>query len=151
MNVLWHNISFSGVLWRRRVASGGWAGQAVRAARKFRRLCLRMHLSYSASPRGKAVAISELPQRVQRGCLHCLLLLGFCNLNKSSTAMENTKGTISAYWPPWSINIASSLPAPLLRSCLGTPWGVTAAQHAHLLVTYFGWFFSITSIHRWAV
>ena len=119
MNVLWHDTFFSDMLWRRRVASGGWADQVVVcAAMKFGHLCSWVHSSYCDSWCGKAVAISELLQRMQRSYLHCLLLLGFCNLNNSSTAMENIKGSISAYWPPWSINIPSSLPrsAPEIMS-----------------------------------
>lgn len=131
------------------MCSGGWAGQVVLcAAMKFGCLCSWAHLSCCTSQCGKAVATSGLLQCMRRSYLHCLLLLGFCNPNNLSTAMENIKGSILSYWPSWSINI---LPPRLcswdhvsevceeLQNHRITQ--ITAEQHTHLLVTYFGWFF----------
>lgn len=131
------------MLWRRRVASGGWAGQVVVcAAMKFGHLCSSAPWSCCAPQRGKAAAISQLLQCVQRSYLRCLLLLGFCNLNNTSTAMENIKGSISVYWPPWSINIPSSLPrsAPEIMSQSSVRSYCCAARTSACDILWMGFF-----------
>lgn len=112
VDVLWHSSSFPGVLWSRWTGSGGECSQGIQHC------CSWAHSSHCASGCGKAAALSELPRHMQRWNLHCLLLLCFCNINNSSTAMKNIKESISRYWPPRLINIPSTFPclAPEITS-----------------------------------